>query len=160
MMGFPYCWHFPIPYFEHFEKTGNLLWDQKFDVISNANEVEYKLCNATFPGSKFILPIRNIDEWLISIEKFILRATTINNSYAPWIRKRLNKCLGSPVFNKELYRENYLSHKNEVKRYFSDKSNLLLFPLGLDSAHKWKLLSDFLGPKPPPCEYPHRNRGK
>jgi len=158
ILGYVRCEHFPLEYFRHLYRVGNVDWDAPFDVMCNANEVEYPRCDRVYPGSKFILPIRDVDDWLLSIKYFTSQVRG-DSEHIPWIRQRLETCLGSPVYDEQLYRLNYINQHNMVTEYFKGREkDFLLLPLDAASETKWDLICNFLGKPIPEEPYPYLNR--
>ncbi len=151
--------HFPMDYFQYLDDYGNVSWPTKYTAFSNCNEIEYPLVDKTYPNSKFVYPLRPVEDWLESIELFLNRpGRDVQADY--WIDRRLKKCLGSESFNRALYRKSYLAHQEKVFEYFEGRDNFLALDLYADD--KWGPLCKFLDKPIPKREYPHlhKMRGK
>jgi len=147
--------HFPLKYAEHLQETGDVYWDARpWDSISNMNEVEYELCDKTYPDSKFILTTRNVDKWLVSIQKHM------KTVWPPRLQKlldwRSSKIFGCPCniegYHEAHFKRVFLEHEEGVRDYFAGTKQLLVLPL--ESTTKMEDLAKFLGKRIP---YPRTN---
>jgi hypothetical protein len=109
----------------------------------------YKELDQAFPGSKFILTLRDENEWIQSVNHYFGSSTS---PLRWWIYGR-----GGPMCNNAKYLEIYRKHNQQVKDYFSNRRNNLLI-LPLDGQDKMKLLTTFLGLTAVSFEYPHENK--
>ena len=124
---------------------------EQYDAFAdNPWPIVYKEMDERFPGSKFILTLRPVDEWYLSICQHFQEKTT---PMREWIYGA-----GSPVGNERLYKDRYLQHYDEVREYFKNRpSSLLTFDLiGGDG---WNKLCEFLDKDPITGEIPHLNKG-
>lgn len=102
-----------------------------------------------YPGSKFILTIRNPDLWIKSaVAHFGQRETPMRR----WIYGK-----GCPQGNEEIYLKRYTNHNASVLKYFKNRPNDLLV-LDLSEDDVWKKLCLFLGHNVPKEAFPHANR--
>lgn len=118
----------------------------------------YKELDRTFPNSKFIYTIRNKAEWLASMEPYLERKRTWNQS-SRQVQTRIN-VYKEPFFDYNTYSKAYDDHDKDVREYFQRRPNdfLVLDILGRDSPEK---LYKFLGSdKTPPAKFPHKNKLK
>lgn len=112
-----------------FSDMENYIYDE--DIIY-AYVTYFKEMDRQYPESKFILNIRNVDNWIKS------RNRHMNRNYTKIICKKLN--LNEKELN-DKWRDDFYNHKNNVIKYFSDKHNkLLVFDIEKDSVQK---LNDF-----------------
>jgi len=119
----------------------------------------YKELDAAYPGSKFILTIRNENDWLYSVE----RHWDINRSpyragwdSDPFTHKLHSLMYGRKKFDADIFLAAYRRHNDEVLSYFHTRKQDLLI-LDLDSDHKWEQLCEFLGLPIPEVPYPIKN---
>ena len=95
-----------------------------------AHVTYFKKLDRKYPDSKFILNIRNVDNWINSRNN--------HGTYTQRCCKILN--LTKEEINKK-WRNDFYNHKNNVIKYFSDKPNkLLIFDIEKDSVQK---INDF-----------------
>ena len=110
----------------------------------------FRELDAQVPGSKFILTICPVDEWLPRAERYF---GTEETDMRRWIYGA-----GSPVGHLARYAEVYAAHNAAVQSHFRDRpGDLLVFPL--TTRPEWGPLCRFLGhPVPYGVPFPHANR--
>jgi hypothetical protein len=121
----------------------------------------FRQLDVAYPGSKFILTMRNETDWLMSVETHWSEA---NEWHGTWKRDCFtNRChsllYGRASFDRETMRARYWRHNFEVLEYFKDRPEDLLV-LNIDSKLKWPPLCHFLGLPVPDVPYPHFNRSR
>lgn len=88
------------------------------------------------PGSKFILTVRDPDEWIESVTRhFGYRDVPVRR----WIYG-----VGDPVGHEDLYVRRYRRHIREVKDHFRDRPDDLLV-MDITDGEGWEKLCPFLG---------------
>ena len=98
----------------------------------------YRELDAAFPGSKFILTVRDTDRWYRSIaghfgaKPYHIQQLTYGDD------------AGAPVGHEERYRSVYDAHNAAVRAYFADRPGDLL-EFWLEKGHGWPELGAFLG---------------
>jgi hypothetical protein len=95
----------------------------------------FKELDEKCPHSKFILTIREENNWIKSCVKFF------GDKYhfaSEWIYG-----VGSPIGNEEIYLNIYRKHNKDVIEYFKDRPSDLLI-MDLEKGHGWKELCTFL----------------
>ncbi|OOZ36621.1 sulfotransferase family protein [Solemya elarraichensis gill symbiont] len=123
--------------------------DHKFFSFSDFfGEGCFKMLDATYKDSKFILTIRNLDSWLESRER------------------KVNKNLQNPNYiggftriDRPAWTETYHRHRSSVKLHFADHPEKLLI-LNIPGGDGWECLCPFLGVDIPNVPFPHKNRLK
>lgn len=110
----------------------------------------YKELDKKYPGSKFILTIRNEEKWIKSV---VNHFGTSNTEMRRWIYG-----VGHPEGNENLYLERYRAHNKEVKKYFENRQEDLLI-LEWEKGDGWEKLCSFLNKPVPNKEFPHTNKG-
>ena len=87
----------------------------------------FKIMNEQYPSSKFILNIRNIDNWIES------RNNHMDGKYCNDLCeiKKMSKLELNTQWKKD-----YLSHINNVKEYFKNTNKLLVFDIENDKIEK------------------------
>ena len=111
----------------------------------------YQQLDRMYPGSKFILTIRDADSWYASVSRHIgnLRA-----AHHEWIYGRGK---GIPAEDREHTIRVYSRHNDEVKEYFKERPDDLLI-LDFTQGDDWKKLCEFLGKPVPDEPFPHYNK--
>jgi Sulfotransferase domain len=125
----------------------------------------YRKLDEAYPGSKFILTIRDEAKWLKSVER--LWDPDYNASRWQWdvwpISNRLHKAMyGRTDFDAETFLARYRRHNAEVREYFEHRpDDLLVMDMETDG---WPELCTFLDQPMPSVKYPHeyktRERGE
>lgn len=110
----------------------------------------YREMDRDWPGSKFILTVRDADSWLRSVK-----------SHAPEITSTSWRVLAGSENAESVTHDQFLTayhaHNEAVKEYFRERRDDLLI-LDLDTAD-WEQLCDFLGRRKPILRrYPHVNK--
>ncbi|XUU61083.1 sulfotransferase family protein [Erythrobacter sp. HA6-11] len=98
----------------------------------------FRELDRTFPGSKFILTVRNTNSWFNSI--------TSHFGATPDPMQQLTYGVDAPcpVGHETRYREAYEEHNRQVLSYFVDRPSDLLV-MDLEAGHGWRELGQFLG---------------
>ena len=111
----------------------------------------YRELDQIYPGSKFILTIRDADSWYTSVAKHIgnLRA-----AHHEWIYGRGK---GLPAEDRNHTISVYNKHNEGVKAYFKDRPDDLLI-LDFTRGDRWEKLCAFLEKDVPGVSFPHYNR--
>jgi hypothetical protein len=116
----------------------------------------YEQLDRAYPGSKFILTLRNEDRWLQSVknhwshESNPWRATWSTDPFTHKVHKLL---YGQKGFDAEIFLARYRRHNAEVLRYFQNRPEDLLI-MDMDCNPGWTGLCEFLGKPVPSEEYP------
>ena len=124
----------------------------QFDAFQdNPWPIIYKELDTEYPGSKFILTTRPVEEWIMSaIRHFDTKDTPMRE----WIYG-----VGHPVGHEEVYIERYMRHYREVEEYFKDRPDDLL-TMNLPQGDGWEKLCTFLGKGVPSIPFPHSNKAE
>lgn len=116
----------------------------------------YKELDAVYPGSKFILTVRDEDKWLQSVKNHWDPAL---NPYRkawnkdPFTHKIHKIVYGRKDFDPEVMLERYRRHNAEVKEYFRGRWSDLLV-MNSDLGEGWRELCGFLKKPIPGVAYP------
>jgi len=123
---------------------------EKYDAFQdNPWPIIYKEVDAKFPGSKFILTLRNSESWINSQVRHFGRMET---PMRKWIYG-----VGCPEGNEDIYVKRFEDHNKEVKNYFKDRPQDLPV-LDLAKRDGWGKLCPYLGAGIPNIEFPHANK--
>lgn len=98
------------------------------------------------PNSRYILTVRDPDEWLASYRKHF--ALVGDKGVHSWLYGE--KC---PAERGEFFLERFVNHEREVRAFFSQRSDLLV--MNLFAGDGWDLLAPFLEVPSPPEPFPH-----
>lgn len=114
----------------------------------------YRELDVTYPGSKFILTVRDRDAWLKSCKK------QFNQNHADKQSEANNRLFmdlyGCTVFDEEKFSRGYENFVNGVMQYFRDRPQDLLI-LDVAAEVGWEVLCAFLGKSVPNVPFPKAN---
>lgn len=130
-----------------------------FCFSDNPFPLMYEQLDKAYPGSKFILTIRNEKDWLRSVERLWSYEDNPNRGLwdiYPFSNTIHTAIYGQKDFDKAVFLERYRRHNAEVIEYFISRPNDLLI-LDMDKGHGWVELCKFLGCWVPQCGYPRKN---
>lgn len=131
-----------------------------FDAATDISVAAYfRELDAAFPGSKFILTLRDIEQWLRSVEDHRLRRQhelADPNCPKAVVREAI---YGTRGFDRPTFVNAYWTHVEKVRDYFADRPSDLL-ELNLCSGEGWERLCPFLGVPIPQQPVPWLNRTK
>jgi hypothetical protein len=123
---------------------------EKYDAFQdNPWPIIYKELDAKYPGSKFILMIRNPESWIKSQVRHFGRKET---PMRKWIYG-----VGCPKGNENIYIKRFQDHNKEVRNYFQNRPQDLLV-MDLANGDGWDKLCPFLGVEIPNTAFPHANK--
>lgn len=116
----------------------------------------YKQLDKAYPGSKFILTLRDPVRWLESVRRHW--NPKFNKFREGWdsdaFTNRIHKILyGQTDFDADVFYARYHQHNIEVFEYFRDRPADLL-TMSMDRGAGWPELCKFLGKPVPNVEYP------
>lgn len=119
----------------------------------------YAQLDRHYPGSKFILTVRDLDSWLRSIELHWQLMMVWWENYPDF--KRFTEFIsaavyGSIAFNRDRFAFAYETHLRNVRSYFADRPADLLV-LDICAGQGWDTLCPFLGLPAPETPFPHAN---
>lgn len=138
----------------HFPKDP-ITMAEKFDALTDTTVArDYKKLDKSYPNSKFILTIREIDDWLNSIKAHFNRNSA--ETREKWVLDLRRDVYHTADFNLKLMRDSYLKHINDVKHYFKDRPKDLLI-MNICDGEKWEVLCPFLDERIPDDAFPRIN---
>lgn len=104
--------------------------------------VHYKKLDKKFPNSKFIYTIRDKDEWLFSIGRYLEYKK--DRKMTPWELKNRIELYGQITFDKDMFATKYDEHDNSVRAYFKEREQDLLI-INICAGDKLEKLLSFIG---------------
>jgi hypothetical protein len=113
----------------------------------------YPKLDRAYPGSKFILTIRDEGKWLTSVEQHFAKQRPTEDTFTNIIHERL---YGQRTFDRDVFLSRYRRHNAEVSEYFRDRPNDLLV-MDMDGGAGWDELCVFLANPVPAGPYPAVN---
>jgi len=136
--------------------------EQWYALSDNPIPILFKQIDKAYPGSKYVLTIRNEADWLESVRK--LWSYEHNPTRHLWdvypISNQLHTALyGRADFDAQTFLERYRRHNAEVRKHFRYRPNDLLV-MDMDKGGDWAALCAFLKRPIPDVPYPRSNRSK
>jgi hypothetical protein len=113
----------------------------------------YKELDAAYPGSKFILTLRDVPGWLDSCEALWTACFDQFDGFPASIHRQI---YGREDFDREAFAAAYDRHRDDVLAHFRGRDRDLLL-MDVCAGEGWERLCPFLGVEVPPCEFPRRN---
>jgi sulfotransferase family protein len=121
----------------------------------------FEALDAAYPGSKFILTIRDKETWLEScraywaawVDAYLLARP--DDPFPIYIIAIHAKIYGTPTFDGEQFSRAYDDYHERVRRHFGDRPEDLLT---IDIGEGWDPLCEFLGLPQPRAAFPWANR--
>lgn len=115
----------------------------------------YEYIDKNYENSKFILTIRDEDEWVDSYIRWDKKVKLRKQSYYQTASKI---CYGVDDFlsDNELMIKTYRSWNESVINYFKEKNNILI--LNVKNQNNWDLICEFLNKTKPNLKFPHANK--
>lgn len=132
--------------------------DRRYDALSDITILPfYRELDVTYPGSKFVLTVREKEAWLGSCSNF--RKFKPEFRSPPEILELRRNLYGNEYFDRDAYSAAYDRHHHDVQTYFRDREDDLLV-LDICSGEGWDLLCPFLGREVPAEPFPWQNKRK
>lgn len=131
----------------HFPDPGPLLVGDfsVFDAVDAATDTPvtafFPLLDQRYPGSRFVLTVREMEGWLGSVEELFRRRTQGERGPVAEIRRLV---YGRVTFDREHFRAAYERHVAWVRGYFRGRPGDLL-EMDLGAGDGWEALCGFLG---------------
>lgn len=125
---------------------------ERYDAFQdNPWPVIFKEMDARYPGSKFILTVRDPASWIRSaVNHFGYHETPMRQ----WIYGK-----GCPQGNEDTYLNRYNRHNELVLEYFKNRPHDLLV-MDLSKGDGWEKLCSFLGCKAPKSSFPQTRKAR
>lgn len=117
----------------------------------------FPLLDRHFPGSKFILTLRDFDQWMVSIDAHMQRI-----SKAEWTpdnpKGRVREMVFDTVgWDRDLFARSYHRHTQRVRDYFRNRPQDLLVA-DFCAGCGWEPLCTLLNRAIPSTPFPHENQ--
>jgi hypothetical protein len=127
----------------HYPNTSELT-NLKYDAACDITVAEqYKNLDKKYPNSKFILTIRDRQEWIESLSVYMDRPHKKNmNDWSMHVRA---KVLGSAKFDWDKYLRAYDKHHADVRKYFKNRDDMI--EINIVGGESPERLCNFLGIK-------------
>jgi Sulfotransferase domain len=120
-------------------------YDAYTDFFIESTTNIYQELDEAYPGSRFILTVRELDSWLSSREKHVLANRNNPDYKGAWL-----------TIDKRGWTEQWRSHNHNVKEYFKNRPGDLLM-IDICKGEGWDKLCPFLNVPIPDDPFPHEN---
>ena len=127
----------------------------------------YRRLDTDYPGSKFILTVRDESRWLASVERlWSYEHNPLRWTWDKWPFSHLihTALYGRSDFDAETFLRRYRAHNDEVAQYFRNRpDDLLVMDMDMDNdtrTDKWPALCSFLNVPVPAVPYPNESHMK
>lgn len=133
----------------------------------------YKILDKAFPGSKFILSVRDDEnQWYNSVTNFharlfgkgqvptsedLKKATYVHEGWMWYNISNLYKTTEQDPYHKETLINHYLKHNQDILEYFKGRESDLLV-INLSEKNSYEKFCSFLGIKSPFTDFPWANK--
>ena len=114
----------------------------------------YRELDAKYPGSRFILTVRDIDGWLLSCKKQFTQKLADKQNEAH--NRLFMELYNSTVFDEQKFRSGYKDFVEGVYQYFSERPDDLLV-MNVSAGDGWETLCPFLEKTIPEVPFPRAN---
>ena len=133
---------------------------ERYQGIANGTALPFRRLDRVYPGSKFVLTVREEDGWLTSKRRYAERELAKWDSYSPEHRARKRalreEIYGSFEFDPVRWLAAYRERCQSVRRHFARRPDDLLV-LDIPGGDGWEPLCSFLGAEVPDEAFPRRN---
>ena len=109
----------------------------------------YRQLDQAFPGSLYILTVREPEEWWRSVAHWL-------TCVKPHMVDSYCRHLKASQFDRTAFLDGYLAYNHEVREYFRGRSDFL--EMDITGGDTWDRLCPFLGLQIPDVPFPHLNR--
>jgi hypothetical protein len=163
MVGYP-CAHWPSAHWaknvwSDVSGAGNsALLERHLAACDLPITMLFRELDHAYPGSKFILTVRDERDWLRSVRGHFSPANPFFQDWDhdPWTHRAHLLLYGRKKFDEEVFLKRYRQHNTEVREYFRRRpGDLLEIDLGAD--HGWHELCGFLRCQIPDAKFPWEN---
>lgn len=113
----------------------------------------YAFLDMMYPGSKFILTVREPNEWFDSMNKAFSEVWHDEQSHAGKVGHWLFHGVPAKSENRDRLISIFNEHNSRVSAYFSSQTNRFLV-MNISAGHGWDRLCPFLGVKAPSVPFP------
>jgi hypothetical protein len=129
--------------------------EQSYAVSDLPITILYKELDQAYPGSKFILTVRDEQKWLASVRNHWSNRNQFRSSWdTDAFTNRIHQIVyGTTEFDEQVFLARYRQHNGDVVEYFRDRPDDLLIMRMPESG--WPELCGFLGRPIPSVDYPH-----
>jgi hypothetical protein len=142
-MGFRSCHYPPL--------------DRLLEVVESCDAVgdtpvacSFRELDAAYPGSRFILTVRDIESWLLSTQRFFSETPPVEG----WRQEVRLRTYGVLEWDRKAFEAAYRRHFETVLAHFCNRRNDLLI-MDITAGEGWDVLCPFLRVAAPDDIFPH-----
>ena len=129
---------------------------EQFDALTDSPVISYmELLDRFYPTAKFILTVRDTNEWLASCQQHL--AITPVEQIKKWKLLNRRAIYGITHFDEQIFRKVYQAHEDRVRAYFARWPGKLLV-MNICAGEGYEMLCPFLGLPIRQEEFPCENR--
>jgi hypothetical protein len=118
----------------------------------------YPELDERYPGSKFVLTVRDVDSWIASVRRHWAEWQITDDPVGRYRQMLRLAMYGIHGFATSRMRHVYQTHVRNVRWYFRGRPDDLLV-LDVCAAEGWETLCPFLSKRKPSCLFPWLNKG-
>jgi len=141
------------------ELSINVTRAAEYDALTDITASSFfRELDAAFPGSKFILTVREPEAWLASCKRhFPPLRNNVWPANSPRVLALRQRTYSTLAFEAAQFRAAYEAHNEAVKRWFAERPESLLV-FDVCAGEGWPKLCRFLGHSEPSSRFPWANR--
>ncbi len=154
--------HSPKGMLQASERDLEIRFDEAWDyeaLVGTPIPLFFDTLDGVFPGSKFILTVRDEESWADSAASHYTktRAAARRVWYGNDVNKYVTKLYGRMTFERGCFLDAYARHEEKVRSHFSERPDDLLV-LDVCDGEGWDRLCGFLSQPVPNVPFPRKNK--
>ena len=134
----------------------------EYDFVNDiAVSWRFDFLDYVYPGSKFILTIRNFDNWMEASQRYSENRGVTRKRPKGKLRRLENRYMlfKTTFFEPDKFKKGYENFHEKVFEHFKDRKNDLLI-MNIINGDGWKKLCPFLKKDIPNFSFPHLHKTK
>lgn len=120
--------------------------------------IYFRELDRRYPGSKFILTVRDVDPWLVSLRRHFERFDLTDDPVSEYRKVVRLAAYGTYGFSEPRARFAHAAHLQDVSRYFANRPDDLLV-LDICGGEGFERLAPFVGRDAPDTPFPWEHKG-
>lgn len=120
--------------------------------------IYFRELDQRYPGSKFVLTVRDVGPWLVSLGRHFARFDLTDDPLSEYRKVVRLAAYGTYGFSEPRLRFAHAAHHQDVVRYFADRPNDLLV-LDICGGDGFERLAPFVGCDVPGVPFPWEHKG-
>ena len=142
---------------------------EKYDaVIDVVPCVMFEGLYRKYPDAKYILTVRNVDEWFTSFQGLyerqlmkcmgLLNPGDEPNEIGKSLISAFTHIYGTEILDEAIYKGRFLKYNREIANFFDSEKNNNLLVMNITDGDGWNRLCPFLGLDTIHTPFPHANK--